>query len=71
MLPKDVECTENHVTYVEPYFPVKEPEKIVIGSKLAYGNISAEYIIEWIEAMKYIGVDKIVTYCLKTLNSDA
>ena len=64
-------CTEDHVTYVQPYFPVKEPEKIVIGSKLAYGNISAELIIEWIEAMKYIGVDKIVTYFLRSLNTDA
>ena len=50
---------------------MKEPEKIVIGSKLAYGNISAELVIEWIEAMKYIGVDKIVTYYLKSLNTDA
>ena len=50
---------------------MKEPEKIVIGSKLAYGNISAELIIEWVEAMKYIGVDKIVTYYLRSLNTDA
>ena len=64
-------CTEDHVTYVQPYFPVKEPEKIVIGSKLAFDNISAELIIEWIEAMKYIGVDKIVTYFLRSLNTDA
>ena len=71
ILPSNVTCTENHVTYIEPYFPVNEPEKIVIGSKLAYGNISAEFIIEWIEAMKYIGVDKIVTYYLRTLNTDA
>ena len=59
------------MTYVPPYFPVKEPEKIVIGSKAAYGNISAEMIIEWVEAMRYIGVDKIVTYFLRSLNADA
>ena len=67
----DVTCLENHVTYVQPYFPASEPEKIVIGSKFAYGNVSAELIIEWIEAMKYIGVDKIVTYYLRNLNEDA
>ena len=67
----NITCSENHVTFVQPYFPFKEPEKIVIGSKFAYGNVSAELIIEWIEAMKYIGVDKIVTYYLRTLNADA
>ena len=68
MLPEDVTCTENHVPYVEQYFPVKEPKNIVIGCQLAYGNISAEFIIEWIEAMRFIGVDKIVTYYLRFLN---
>ena len=67
----NITCSENHVTFVQPYFPFKEPAKIVIGSKFAYGNVSAELIIEWIEAMKYIGVDKIVTYYLRTLNADA
>ena len=67
----NITCSVNHVTFVQPYFPFKEPEKIVIGSKFAYGNISAELIIEWIEAMKYIGVDKIVTYYLRTLNAGA
>ena len=64
-------CSENHVTYVQPYFPVKEPEKIVICSKLTYGNVSAELMIEWIESMKYIGVDKIVAYYMRGLNRDA
>ena len=64
-------CTENHVTYVQPYFPVKDPEKIVIGSKLTYGSASAKLMIEWIESMKYIGVDKIVTYYMRGLNTDA
>ena len=64
-------CTRDHVTYVKPYFPANYSGKIVIGSKLAYGNINAQLIIEWVEAMRYIGVDKIVTYFLGTLNSDA
>ena len=64
-------CAENHVTYVQPYFPVKEPSKIVIGSKLTYGTMSAELMIEWIESMKYIGVDKIITYYMRGLNTDA
>ena len=57
--------------YVPPHFPAHEPQKIVIGSKLAYGSIEAEQIIEWVEAMRYIGVNKIVTYFLSSLNTDA
>ena len=64
-------CSKSHVEYVPPHFPAKEPGQIVIGSKLAYGNIDAEQIIEWVEAMRYIGVDKIVTYYLRSLNTDA
>ena len=67
----NVTCRENHATYVSPYFPFKEPDKIVLGSKFAFGNLSAQLIIEWIEAMKYIGVNKIVTHYLRTLNTDA
>ena len=54
-------CEESDVTYVEPYFPFKEPNKIAIGTKAAFANISAELIIEWMEAYKYLGVDKVVT----------
>ena len=64
-------CGENDVTYVEPYFPYKEPNKITIGTKLAFANISAEIIIEWMESYKYLGVDKVVTYYLRNINKDA
>ena len=64
-------CGENDVTYIEPYFPYKEPDKIAIGTKTAFANISAELIIEWMEAYKYLGVDKVVSYYLKNINKDA
>ena len=65
-------CNETSVTYVEPYFPLKEAtKKIAIGTKTAFANMSAELIIEWMEAYKYLGVDKVVTYYLKNLNKDA
>ena len=39
-------CSENEVRYVSPYFPLRETvEKVVIGTKTAYGNVSAEQII--------------------------
>ena len=65
-------CDESHVTYVPPYFPLKESKSMVaISTKVAYADISAELIIEWMEAYKYLGVDKVITYYLETINSDA
>ena len=64
-------CSEDQVSYVRPYFPLKEPNKIAIGTKTAFGNISAELIIEWMEAYKYLGVNKVVTYYMKGINGDA
>ena len=56
-------CTQDQVTFVQPYKPVKEINtKLAIGTKLAFGTISAEMIIEWMETYKYLGVDKVVTY---------
>ena len=55
-------CSRNHVRYMAPYFPLREAtEKVAIGTKTAYGNISAELIIEWMEAWRYIGVDKVLS----------
>ena len=57
-------CSRDHVRYVSPYFPLREAteKKVAIGTKTSYGNISAELIIEWMEAWKYIGVDKVPTF---------
>ena len=56
-------CSRNHVRYVSPYFPLREAtEKVAIGTKTSYGNISAELIIEWMESWRYIGVDKVLTF---------
>ena len=45
--------------------------KLALGTQLAYGNISAEIIIEWMETYKYLGVNKVVTYYYKDLNENA
>ena len=65
-------CNESDVTYVSPYYPLRESQtKLAIGTKTAYGNISAELIIEWMEAYKYLGVDRVITYFIDTLNEKA
>ena len=64
-------CSESDVTFVEPYFPLTEPNKIALSTKTAYGTIDAETIIEWMEAYKYLGVDKVVSYYMDSINSDA
>ena len=64
-------CSESHVSYVGPFFPLKEPNKIALGTKTAYANIDAEMIIEWMETYKYLGVDKVLTYYMESINSDA
>ena len=64
-------CSGDNVTYVQPYFPLKHPNKIAIGTKTSFANISAELIVEWMEAYKYLGVDKVVTYYISSINADA
>ena len=65
-------CDEIFVTYLRPYLPLREPGiTLALSSKAAYGNISAEMIIEWMETYKYLGVDKIVTHYLWTINKHA
>ena len=46
-------CSENHVTYVMPYYPAKKSNKMAIGTKTAFGDVNAEQIIEWMEAYRY------------------
>ena len=65
-------CGEEHVVYRKPFVSVSEPgNKLAICTKAAYGSISAEMIIEWMETYKYLGVDKVITYFLKDLNHNA
>ena len=65
-------CDERHVTYVRPFLPLKEPGlTLAVSTKAAYGKVSAEQIIEWMETYKYLGVDKIVTHYFKDINENA
>ena len=68
----NVNCKEVHVDYVRPFLPLREPgTTLAISTKAAYGNVSAEQIIEWMETYKYLGVDKVVTHYLNNINEDA
>lgn len=65
-------CEEDHVVYRKPMAPREEAgTRLALCTKAAYGNRSAELIIEWMEAYKFLGVDKVVGYYLKDLNADA
>ena len=65
-------CSEDHVTYRKPFLPLREPvNKLALCTKMCYGDRSAEMLIEWMETYKYLGVDKVVSYFLKDLNSEA
>ena len=65
-------CSENEVVFIEPYHTLREPgNKLVIGTKLAFANLSAEMVIEWMEAYRYLGVDKVVAYYVSDLNEKA
>ena len=65
-------CSKSDVRYVIPYFPLREAQqKVAIATKIAYGNISAEMIIEWMEWYRFIEVDKVVTFYIKSLNDKA
>ena len=58
------------MTYIQPIVPQIQESGTMLAlcNKGAYGNISAELIIEWMETYRYLGVDKVVTYFLKDLN---
>ena len=65
-------CSENEVVFIKPYHTLREPgNKLVIGTKLAYADLSAEMVIEWMEAYRYLGVDKVVAYYVSDLNENA
>ena len=65
-------CSEEDVTYRKPDTPLRESEiKLAVCTKVAYGNRSAELIIEFMEAYRYLGVDKFTCYILEDLNEDA
>ena len=64
-------CSEEDVTYRKPDTPLRESEiKLGLCLKVAYGKRSAELIIEFIEAYRYLGVDKFICYILEELNED-
>ena len=65
-------CDGNKDKYVKVVFPYKEPGyKIVIGTQIAYKDINAELIIEWMETCKTLQVDKVVSYYHRSVNQDA
>ena len=69
---KGLRCDNTEDRYIKVEFPCKEPGfKVAIGTQISYKNISAELIIEWLEAYKILQVDKVVSYYHRTINQDA
>ena len=65
-------CDKNKDKYVKVEFPNRETGlKVAIGSQIAYKNINAELIIEWMETYKRLQVDKVVSYYHRSVNKDA
>ena len=65
-------CDNKSSSYVKIQWPLRKPGiKLAIGSQIAYGNISAANIIDWMETYRYLGVDKVVAYYYKLTNKEA
>ena len=65
-------CDKNIDEYVKTEFPKREPGfKIAVGTQIAYKDINAELIIEWMETYRYLQVDKVVSYYHRSVNKDA
>ena len=68
----EMSCEQQKVNYISPFYPKREPgTKLAIGTKMAFGSIDAELIIEWMETYIYLGVDKVVTYYIQNINRRA
>ena len=67
-----IPCDDDHVTFVKPFLPLAESgTTLALCTKIAFGSISAEQIIEWMETYKYLGVDKVLTYYVHKINENA
>ena len=67
-----LECGPTSEEYVEPNRSLQQPKStLAISTQVAYGSVNAELIIEWIEAYRYLGVDKIVSYFIQNINKEA
>ena len=64
-------CLEYNVVYLEPSYPLKMPGQLLIGVKVAFQNLNPNIVIEWMEAYRYLGVDKVVGYYVPDLNEKA
>ena len=64
-------CWEDEVVYIEPSYPLKVPGKLLIGVKVAFQSLNPNIVIEWMEAYRYLGVDKVVGYYVSDLNEKA
>ena len=66
-------CSKDIVAFKEIYKPLKEVNttSLVLTTQVVFGTISAELIIEWMEAYKYLGVDKVISYYYSSLNENA
>ena len=66
-------CSEDNVVYIQPMVPQKQNSGVTMAlcNKGAFGRLSPELIIEWMETYRYLGVDKVSTYFVDELNEAA
>ena len=64
-------CSENSKYYVNlNRGSLIRNSKLAVCTKLTYDSVSAAQLVEWFEAQRVLGVDKIVTYPFN-LNANA
>ena len=68
----ELTCLDKDVRYIKPVYPQLEATtKLAIHTQVAFGNLPAELIIEWMETHLYLGVDKVITYYFPDINKSA
>ena len=68
----ELTCLDKDVRYIKPVYPLLESTtKLAIHTQIAFGNLPADLIIEWMETHLYLGVDKVITYYYPDLNKNA
>ncbi|XP_045201907.2 uncharacterized protein LOC123555315 [Mercenaria mercenaria] len=65
-------CTKNVTQYVQvETIPKRKIDGVALCVKVLYAKLKASFMIEWFEAMRLLGVEKVFGYINKDLNNDA
>lgn len=59
-------CSSNDINFVKPItLETKQNSNIALCGKLVYGSKDGNFLIEWFEFLRYMGVKKVVIYPYK------